>query len=98
MAQHPTVARDAAPDPGTQKDVVVTIMPLTRSPSAPAPRRLRPAGPHCRGGASSLLRLSNPAAARLPKAPDLADWIQRAATSLLGADRMPAFAASEFTG
>jgi len=76
-----------------------TIMPLTRSPSAPTPRRHRPAGPHCRGGASSLLRLSNAAAPRLPKAPDLAGWIQRAASSLLGgAEQMPAFAASELIG
>jgi hypothetical protein len=75
-------------------------MPLIRSQPAPASRRHRPAGPHCRGGASSLLRLANPAAPRLPKAPELSDWIQRAATRLLGGgpDRMPAFAASELTG
>jgi hypothetical protein len=74
-------------------------MPLIRSQTAPATRRNRPAGPHCRGGASSLLRLANPAAPRLPKGPDLSGWIHRAAASLLGGspDHMPAFAASEFT-
>jgi hypothetical protein len=73
-------------------------MPLIRSQTAPATRRNRPAGPHCRGGASSLLRLANPAAPRLPKSANLSDWISRAATRLLGAaDPTPAFAASEFT-
>ena len=74
-------------------------MPLIRSQTAPATRRNRPAGPHCRGGASSLLRLANPTTPRLPKVPDLSGWISRAATSLLGGapDHMPAFAASEFT-
>ena len=75
-------------------------MPLTRSPAAPVTRRLRPAGPHCRGGASSLLRLANPATLRLPKAPDLAGWVERAASMLgigMGAERFPAFAASELS-
>jgi hypothetical protein len=74
-------------------------MPLIRSQNTPATRRNRPAGPHCRGGASSLLRLANPTAPRLPKSSDLSDWISRAAASMLGgSDRTPAFAASEFTG
>jgi hypothetical protein len=74
-------------------------MPLIRSQSAPATRRSRPAGPHCRGGASSLLRLANPAAPRLPKGSELSDWVTRAAQSLLGGagERMPEFAASAFT-
>lgn len=73
-------------------------MPLTR-PTA-APRRLRPAGPHCRGGASSLLRLSNPAAPRLPRGSELSDWVSRAARRLIGgpADRLGDFAASTFPG
>jgi len=73
-------------------------MPLNRSNAAP--RRLRPAGPHCRGGASSLLRLQNPAAPRLPKGPDLAEWVSKAAKRLLAGpgDRLPEFAASAFTG
>ena len=42
----------------------------------------RPSGPHCRGGVSSLLRLSQAGAARLPNAQDLASWIQRAGSAL----------------
>jgi len=72
-------------------------MPQNRSPFAPATRRSRPAGPHCRGGASSLLRLANPASPRLPKAPELSDWVARAASVLgIGAQPQPSFAASEF--
>ncbi|HEX7382823.1 MAG TPA: hypothetical protein VF291_00825 [Burkholderiaceae bacterium] len=46
-------------------------MPL---PVPPTVRRHRPAGPRCRGGASSLLRLAQPAAS-------LAPWVVRAAGS-----------------
>lgn len=82
--------------PNTYQDVVDT-MPQPRSQIAPATRRMRPAGPHCRGGASSLLRLANPASPRLPKAPALSDWVQRAASVLgLGAEPRPAFMSSEF--
>ena len=71
-------------------------MPLNRSNPAPV-RRLRPAGPHCRGGASSLLRLAQPVT-RLPKAPQLQGWVERAAGMLgLGEQRFPAFAASELS-
>jgi hypothetical protein len=59
------------------KDVVA--MPLNRSPMLSNPKPSRPAGPHCRGGASSLLRLSQPATPRLPTPLDLADWMSRAA-------------------
>jgi hypothetical protein len=99
MAQQPDAHTRCGAGPSTHKDVVVITMPLIRSQAAPATRRNRPAGPHCRGGASSLLRLANPAAPRLPKGPDLAGWVSRAAASLLGTnpDHMPAFAASEFT-
>lgn len=62
-------------------------MPLNRSvktAAAPASRRARPANPRCRGGASSLLRLTQPGAAkRLPSALDLADWVSHAASVLL---------------
>ncbi len=82
--------------PNTYQDVVDT-MPQPRSQIAPATRRMRPAGPHCRGGASSLLRLANPASPRLPKAPALSDWVQRAASVLgLGAEPRPACMSSEF--
>lgn len=69
--------------------------PLTRSNFAPA-RRLRAAGPQGPGGVSSLLRLSNPAAPRLPKGAELSNWVTRAAQRLLGGggERMPDFASS----
>jgi hypothetical protein len=37
----------------------------------------RPAAPRCRGGASSLLRLSSPATSRWPSATSFADWADR---------------------
>jgi hypothetical protein len=61
------------------KDVVA--MPLNRSPMLSNLKFSRPAGPHCRGGASSLLRLSQPATPRLPTPLDLADWMSRAAAA-----------------
>lgn len=61
------------------KDVVA--MPLNRSPMLSNLKLNRPAGPHCRGGASSLLRLSQPATPRLPTPLDLADWMSRAAAA-----------------
>jgi len=60
-------------------------MPLTprhHSSSPAAPRALRRAAPSCRGGASSLLRLSQPAQSRLPSSQDLASWVERAARVL----------------
>jgi hypothetical protein len=63
-------------------------------PSSPA-RAARKAAPSCRGGASSLLRLSQSAAPRLPSAPDLNDWLQRAA-QLLAPRPVAAFAPSQF--
>lgn len=57
-------------------------------PFAPCPNRLRPASPHCRGGASSLLRLANPAAGRLPSGAALGDWVGRA-VQVLQADDLP---------
>lgn len=69
-------------------------MPLIRPTLAP--RRLRPAMPNGRGGASSLLRLSQPATPRLPQGAALGEWVQRAVSALGGrGEPMPAFAASE---
>ena len=53
-------------------------MSLSRSPMPQTPKLNRPARPHCRGGASSLLRLAQPATPRLPTRLDLSDWISRA--------------------
>jgi hypothetical protein len=61
-------------------------MPLNRTssmPKASSSKRLRPASPSCRGGASSVLRLTQPAAQRLPNAFDLGDWMDRAASVLM---------------
>ena len=61
-------------------------MPLNRSvktTATTAMRRLRPANPSCRGGASSVLRLTQADAKRLPTALDLSGWMSRAASVLL---------------
>ena len=62
-------------------------MSLHRSPKSifglAAAGRMRPAGPHCRGGASSVLRLAQPLAPRLPNALDLAGWASRAGDVLM---------------
>ena len=58
-------------------------MPLNRSVNSFAPRRPRPATPRCRGGASSVLRLAQPIASRLPTALDLSDWMSHAASVLM---------------
>jgi hypothetical protein len=61
-------------------------MPLSRSakPTATLPsRRARPANPRCRGGASSVLRLTQPVAPRLPNTWELSDWMSHAASVLL---------------
>ena len=59
-------------------------MPLIRYTQSRArvASRARPATPSCRGGASSLLRLTQPAA-RLPTPLDLSDWAHRAASVVL---------------
>jgi len=69
------------------------ISRLRPSRSQQSPRR---AAPSCRGGASSLLRLSQPAAPRLPSTLDLGGWVSRAANAL-NSKAIPVFAPSEFT-
>ena len=72
-------------------------MPLTpRLRPAAGPRQTRRAAPSCRGGASSLLRLSQPSAPRLPSTSDVLGWVSRAA-SALRLPTAPQFAPSEFT-
>ena len=71
-------------------------MPLTsRLRAACGPRQNRRAAPSCRGGASSLLRLAQPAANRLPQALDLSGWMRRAAQALV--PDHPAWAATEIS-
>ena len=72
-------------------------MPLTpRLRSATGARQNRRATPTCRGGASSLLRLAQTSAPRLPSATDLGGWLSRAAGALK-LPAVPTFAPSEFT-
>ena len=54
-------------------------MPLTSAKHPPRTMRVRPAGPRCRGGASSVLRLTPAAATRVPSRANLAEWLSRAA-------------------
>jgi hypothetical protein len=63
------------------KDVVA--MPLNRTVKSVAARRVRPANPSCRGGASSVLRLTQPVASRLPSTFELSDWMSHAASVLM---------------
>ena len=71
-------------------------MPLTpRLRQATGARQNRRATPTCRGGASSLLRLSQPGALGLPSSLDLGGWISRA-TQALKFPTVPAFAPSDF--
>jgi hypothetical protein len=72
-------------------------MPLnSRKRPAAASRQARRAAPSCRGGASSLLRLAQPAAPRLPSTLDISGWVSRAANALKF-PAVPQFAPSEFT-
>lgn len=57
-------------------------MPLfhrSAASASQASRRVRPASPSCRGGASSMLRLAQPAA---PRQANLSTWLSRAASVL----------------
>jgi hypothetical protein len=49
------------------------------SASTPGSRRTRRAAPSCRGGASSMLRLAQPAT---PRQGNLSSWLSRAASVL----------------
>ena len=72
-------------------------MPLIRNRTTAPARRARPTGPSCRSGASSVLRLTQPASTRLPTAMDLSGWVGRAASIFLPVTGpLAAFAQSEF--
>jgi hypothetical protein len=49
-------------------------------------RRARPASPTCRGGASSVLRLSQPSLPRLPAGADVEAWLERTLGLMAQAD------------
>lgn len=57
-------------------------MAESKSTTAPLPRQ-RAAGPRAQRASSSLLRLSQASAARLPSGPALMDWLRRAAVPLV---------------
>lgn len=58
-------------------------MPLNRFKNNAPVTRTRPAGPSCRGGASSVLRLTPPAQSLVPNRSNLSDWLSRAAEVML---------------
>lgn len=63
-------------------------MPLNRSArpvaaTAPAMKRSRPINPRCRGGASSMLRLTQSTPQRLPSSTALGEWVSHAASVLM---------------
>ena len=61
-------------------------MPLNRSArptAASALKRTRPVNPRCRGGASSMLRLTQSGSQRLPSSSALGEWVSHAASVLL---------------
>lgn len=66
----------------TVKDVVAMSLIHLRNSSVLF-SRVRPAGPRCRGGASSLLRLAQPTERRLPTPGELGSWMSRAAGALM---------------
>lgn len=72
----------------TQKLKLARISPLCR----------RVTGPSCRGGASSLLRLSRADSMRLPSVGNLSGWVQRAAAMLSASAQstQPTFSGSEY--
>ncbi len=69
--------------------------PRPRTAASASSRSRRAAAPSCRGGASSLLRLTQPAAPRLPSTQVLGDWVKRAMNVLL--PPKPGFEPTEFS-
>jgi hypothetical protein len=62
----------------------MTLNRIAKTPvTNPAPRRALRVNPSCRGGASSVLRLTQPIAQRLPTTLDLTDWMSHAASVLM---------------
>jgi hypothetical protein len=65
------------PDETSPGSLTMPMLRATTSAASAKPNRR--VSPRCRGGVSSLLRLTQPGAARLPGALELADWVSRAA-------------------
>jgi len=77
------------------QDVVEMSLTKRLRPST-VTHQARRAAPTCRGGASSVLRLAQPAATRFPSSLDIDSWVSRAANALR-LPSVPNFAPSEFT-
>lgn len=58
-------------------------MPINRLKNHSRASRIRPAGPRCRGGVSSVLRLAQPAAGLVPTRLNVSDWLSRAADVMM---------------
>ena len=58
-------------------------MPLIRLQTSSRASRPRPPGPSCRGGASSVLRLAQPAGSLALRPLNLSDWLSRTADMVL---------------
>lgn len=58
-------------------------MPLNRFKNNAPVTHARPTGPSCRGGASSVLRLTPAAQSPVPSRSNLSDWLSRAAEVML---------------
>jgi hypothetical protein len=72
--------------------------PKLKPPTRSNPSSRRVSSPSCRGGASSLLRLSRSDSTRLPSVEHLSGWVQRAAALFNASTRPPppAFGVSEY--
>jgi hypothetical protein len=72
-------------------------MPPKRPPIRTGPATRHASGPSCRGGASSLLRLSRAENGRLPSLTNLSRWVHRAAAMFGASPRAQlAYSTSEF--
>ena len=94
----PAMARTSTgtrPQTATLKQDVVVMSLKTRTRAASAQAQQRRTAPSCRGGASSLLRLTQPGMSRLPSTLDIGGWISRA-TQALKMPPVPTFAPSDF--
>jgi hypothetical protein len=72
-------------------------MSLSKRSRTTAVSKGRRAAPSCRNGVSSVLRLAQPAAPRLPSKIDIESWVSRAANALR-LPQVPQFAPSDFAG
>jgi len=75
----------------------MSLSKRSRTTAQTASPKARRAAPSCRNCVSSLLRLDQPAAPRLPSKLDIEGWVSRAANALR-LPQVPQFAPSDFAG